>query len=320
MDDKLPNSPNFRFKGVRAYNGPDLYGREMTIRPEDTPKFRDLILSTLRKFPTRCGAHARGQIRGDAFGRAEFVLALSEYIERSQLILWDSSIYLSSMAGHESLAGLTPDLQVPFSQFWILNNDILVQTQDDSKAFGLFQEGATFLIGEIFLSGFLDQNNRPILLVAQFMHVASIQPPKSVDENIDRGIPRILFGVFNLDEPLTPDITALYAAMKFMQLPIVSTAPHGWTRPFRRRAEREGVRLPEVKVVRLRRNQSVAKPRDPNAEPFHYKQQFVVEHHWRKQYYPSTGERKPKFIDDYIKGPRDAPLAPVRPTIYKVDR
>lgn len=39
-----------------------------------------------------------------------------------------------------------------------------------------------------------------------------------------------------------------------------------------------------------------------------YQHRWVVRGHWRRQWYPSEGRHKPKWIMDYIAGPEDAPL------------
>ena len=39
-----------------------------------------------------------------------------------------------------------------------------------------------------------------------------------------------------------------------------------------------------------------------------YAVRFVVRGFWRNQSYPSRGVHAPKWIDSYLKGPKDAPL------------
>ena len=43
---------------------------------------------------------------------------------------------------------------------------------------------------------------------------------------------------------------------------------------------------------------------------------WLVSGHWRNQWYPSEGVRRPIWIDAFVKGPSDAPLL-VRPTVYR---
>lgn len=91
-------------------------------------------------------------------------------------------------------------------------------------------------------------------------------------------------------------------------------------RATRRRAARNGLdpSLVDIKVVQLRRREvrpSISD--DPQAREWSCR--WVVQGHWRNQWYPSLQLHRQKWIDDYIKGPEDAPLR-LGDTVYKVDR
>jgi hypothetical protein len=51
-----------------------------------------------------------------------------------------------------------------------------------------------------------------------------------------------------------------------------------------------------------------------------YQCQWHVRGHWRQQFYHSTGEHHPVFIDAYIKGPEDKPLKPLTHSIFVARR
>jgi hypothetical protein len=89
-------------------------------------------------------------------------------------------------------------------------------------------------------------------------------------------------------------------------------------RPQRREAKR--MRMPDndVLVVTLRREHSTHKPGEPMRE-MHYDHRFIVEGHWRNQYYPSTKNHRQIYIADYEKGPEGAPLI-IKPRAYKWTR
>ncbi|HYQ84111.1 MAG TPA: hypothetical protein VEP28_08935 [Rubrobacter sp.] len=82
--------------------------------------------------------------------------------------------------------------------------------------------------------------------------------------------------------------------------------PH---RAIRRAASRLGLEeVKDIVVCELRR----ARPRGyewPETEQeVHYSHRFLVQGHWRNQWYPSEGRHKQKWISPYIKGPEDKPF------------
>lgn len=78
------------------------------------------------------------------------------------------------------------------------------------------------------------------------------------------------------------------------------------TRPQRREAQRVHVSADDVVVVRLRR-ETVKHNGEPLTE-MHYSHRFMVEGHWRNQWYPSGQVHRQIYIADYEKGPEGAPL------------
>lgn len=81
----------------------------------------------------------------------------------------------------------------------------------------------------------------------------------------------------------------------------------------RRRAERAGMRSPDVKVVALRHSvyEAAGAERLPYTDGSgrRYRVRWPVKGHWRQQPYgPERQYRRPQFIAPYIKGPEGAPL------------
>lgn len=73
-----------------------------------------------------------------------------------------------------------------------------------------------------------------------------------------------------------------------------------------------------INVVVLRR-------RSANAGVAHHQEvefscQWMVRGHWRQQFYPSTQERRPLWIESYVKGPDDKPFRAPRETVFQVNR
>jgi len=84
---------------------------------------------------------------------------------------------------------------------------------------------------------------------------------------------------------------------------------HGAVRPVRRRAARAGVARPDepVRLVDV-----TARPRAASDEPRedgrNYRVRWIVDGHWRNQWYPGSGVHRPRYIDAHVKGPEGAPL------------
>jgi len=76
------------------------------------------------------------------------------------------------------------------------------------------------------------------------------------------------------------------------------------SRPSRRRAERDGFKSKDVVVVTLRRK---SRP-TASTGTVDWSHQWIVNKHWRNQWYPSLGTHRYKYIDTYVKGPEDKPL------------
>lgn len=77
-------------------------------------------------------------------------------------------------------------------------------------------------------------------------------------------------------------------------------------RPFRRRAARLDIE-PTVVVVKLRREKRDL-PEGHEPEPAHYSHRFIVDGHWRNQWYPSIRAHRQIWIADFIKGDESLPL------------
>lgn len=116
--------------------------------------------------------------------------------------------------------------------------------------------------------------------------------------------------VMDPDRPESADIEHLHRVIittwLLMSQPIAATESVSPSRPARKRIERAGGRVSDVRLITLRH-----KPRPrPEGEstPVDWKHRWVVDGHWRNQWYPSRKRHKPKYIHEYMKGPEGAPL------------
>jgi hypothetical protein len=86
--------------------------------------------------------------------------------------------------------------------------------------------------------------------------------------------------------------------------------PQRASRGLRRRIERSfpNREIPEVRVITLRRRRPPRHSDEEVGSGREYTHRWWVNAHWRRQWYPSEGRHKPKYIEGYIKGPDDKPF------------
>lgn len=90
-------------------------------------------------------------------------------------------------------------------------------------------------------------------------------------------------------------------------------------RPARKRAIRARVN-PEVRVVRLRKSEVRSVDRgDGDDAAVIWSHRWIVDGHWRSQWYPSLQTHRPKWIPKHIKGPDHLPLI-LKDRVFSVDR
>jgi hypothetical protein len=111
-------------------------------------------------------------------------------------------------------------------------------------------------------------------------------------------------------------LSSLWAVMG---TPIAVTGRGHFPRPLGRRAASEFGYVPEIRVITLRRAKVDGEPRPEGYEPTQreYSHRWVVAGHWHN-YNTKNGLIK-KWLDPYIKGPKDKPLV-LKDKIYRVSR
>jgi hypothetical protein len=138
----------------------------------------------------------------------------------------------------------------------------------------------------------------------------------------------IIFGN-ELDEGQTLDAEGRYTAadewwklvqtsLRLMQQRIATHSDAALPRPTRKRAARAGLSLNEVMVVRLRRP-TVKQNGDDEGTTVEWTHRWIVDGHWRNQWYPSRMSHRQVWISPYVKGPDDKELI-VKRRFYKWDR
>ena len=117
------------------------------------------------------------------------------------------------------------------------------------------------------------------------------------------------------------EIRWLFTALHLMSQKLAVTTPASVNRSVRRRVEQTKPVPPIpslVQVITLRRLEQQLKK--GQSVPVDWQWRWMVGWHWRKQYFPSTGEHKYIIIDSYMKGPDDKPVKPPASRIYVARR
>lgn len=111
------------------------------------------------------------------------------------------------------------------------------------------------------------------------------------------------------------------ASQLWLEQEIIRVESVNAERHYAKRLLRSGIDPQPIHVVHLRR---VASRESDNSASVsgsvEWSCQWIVRGHWRQQFYPSTGERRPLWIMPYVKGPEEAPLKTPAPTVYAVVR
>jgi hypothetical protein len=135
-----------------------------------------------------------------------------------------------------------------------------------------------------------------------------------------------------LNHPIYYPYLLIRAAGEFLGLKYTHVEADNPPRHARRRYLRENKHEPPpVRVIHLRRPEKGSKKdvetgageeagTAGEAHPVDWSCRWWVAPHWRNQYHPSSGERRPKYIGLYYKGPDDKPFREQRPKVTIADR
>jgi len=129
-----------------------------------------------------------------------------------------------------------------------------------------------------------------------------------------------MYGYIREGERTIGPYCSVVAALYFLGLKITDMSDY---RPRNkgqlRRLRREGHEISDIRVVTLRKRDSI-KPKGSDPIPVDWSCRWIVAGHWRKQWYPSSQEHKPIYIEPFVKGPDSKPLRMPREVIYAVTR
>jgi hypothetical protein len=97
---------------------------------------------------------------------------------------------------------------------------------------------------------------------------------------------------------------------------LVTRSRYKAARSLRRHSLRLNLPVSEILVVELRRKTQAS---EPSGEQRNFSHRFIVHGFWRRQWYPSLGMHRQKYIADYVKGPDDKPLI-IKKRVWQWDR
>jgi hypothetical protein len=158
---------------------------------------------------------------------------------------------------------------------------------------------------------------------ASLVHTAFWPFDYSVQNLIDDSVDRLHEDV---DPRAIDDAEFLMKFLKtfwrLIQQRIMTITAHRADRGTRRRAERSGflADTDEIKVITLRRyKEPQDELHDTEGNVVEWSHRWIVDGHWRNQYYPSLGMHRQIYIAPHIKGPEDRPLL-VKDKVFKWSR
>ena len=281
--------------------------------------------------------------------REENVQATIRSFHEADIVYWKPALMELATQGAEAFIDtpLTRDLAVGKPQLWLQHDAPYYPKSLD--VFGIHCALAAILVMPIFdmtesdlqeLKQHIDDEERWVpthdrfigepyraLTTAEICLPASQYYGMSDEELHAHGLQRGQLGPrlslnrsLRVGESCTEYFAKIVAARRFMDLPIADTSELPLPRAERRRNEKAGRTPPRCISITLRRVRPQESKTNPEARTVDWSCQWTVAGHWRKQLYRSTGEKKPIWIDPYIKGPDDKPLKETRSRVIHVRR
>lgn len=266
--------------------------------------FRNLLLRDRREIDLELASYVPDTVNYRAF-QSQYI---SEQINDARLFIWGPDCGYAAMSGWNAFDGVYPDIHLSsVSEFHLIGRTLKsevctawkLDSYDCLSAILFTQAKSGIMVNSIFSK--LDDNQRDLSV--------RLRPT------------RILYNEqFNFEGKSDQNGTwscQAYTLLAFARLPVISCERIAPPRAERRRLHKAGKREPDVRIVRLRKSETIGKHTDTTKE-WHYR--WMVSGHWRKQWHPSTQTHKPQYITAYLKGPDGLPLKPPKQNIFVVNR
>jgi hypothetical protein len=148
---------------------------------------------------------------------------------------------------------------------------------------------------------------------------------RAVDEfAAPNGLLSMLCGVFPFGQAWAHEAGAglgmfWLSFLRFIHTPWINFERYTPDRHQAKRAMRTIDHVPEIHVVQLRRPGTRGESEPGTIGNVDWSHRWIVDAHWRNQWYPSLGCHKPILIAPYVKGPEHLPLV-VHDKVFSVER
>lgn len=275
------------------------------------------------------------------------LLAFRQAMFKADFIVWEPPMWASATNGSEVFAGKPIDL-LPYEKFfcqvWSLDAGIYVEDPKAKEVLGL--DKGDFELRYIIVwataenPSFIDpffskesQESCPGGLWCGMVFDERLSNKEDIDDFVSRWtdyqnnrcdppsdmLPRVrFFHPLVADQEIHFPYHVIVAMVKFMDLKIVSVESSKLPRPDRRRLKKAKIKEPSIRIVKLRKVSCPSAGSGQSGREYHHT--WMVQGHYREQWYARSKSNKIIYIEPYMKGPEGKPFLPPKKTIFQVVR
>lgn len=307
---------------------PRIVSDRSALTPDTAIRFRDSLHTMLVRYPEVVAQKATWGVVGTEERNQFWVRNLAALLPQTELILWKPDLWNAAIRNaQEAFENITlpPEWFQGGAQLWKWDGDY----SGEIEAYHLDVPcslqalvvvpvaGATSLpkIGNMIPADTLT-GRRGFVFIAVFMPTPE-RPPQSVDDVA----PRLrVFPALYSGDGISSIYASYMAAASFLRQEIVALQPERMSRPLRREYQKVNMPEPVIRTVLLRRRAVNHRKTDTESDAVEWNYRWLVRGHWRQQWYPSAGERRPIYIAPHVKGPENKELKAPDTIIFSVAR
>jgi hypothetical protein len=257
-----------------------------------------------------------------------FLDLVAEDLMKSEIVLWPLDLFDAAARGSKCFENQPLDSSVwaRKNQFWLFNWDVIknkglfISECMREKALPAGENTQDYgMLGMVIAP---DPENKCAYLTA-FMITDFSQHARFYNTTVDQLTVSPLWidvgksMVEGRNCPPMSDGSIFMALSRFLDLKLTTQNPHEWSKREGKQLSRNNIDPPSLRVVRLRRPEQKDSQGSRDVD---WSCQWLVEGHWRMQWFPSEGVHKPVYVHSYVKGPEDKPLKAKTETIFSVVR
>lgn len=307
--------PPDQFQPANAYNEWKSVMRSLEVLPEEVAK-----ASTWEQ----C----------DYKNTLKILHAIIRHRSQSQIFLWQYNIWQTAVKGSEAAFEFDEVVEddVPSCiQYWSFNTDININNigLEGWNIPAGFVIAGHFLIPSRLVSGRIAlQEADPSAFYPAILFQAGPELTEQVNKDAKEGKayhPKDYVQRLRIEKPISlgsiipHEHRDTLASIRFLREKIVEPRQQFLARPDRRREEKAGHSIPEIRTVLLRARASDMTSAMTDEQRREYACHFLVSSHWRQPNHRMK-EQRPIFVTSYVKGDTEKPFRPPRETIYHVAR